>query len=209
MDQNLELQKIKPFLNNLQKQLNLLNPLLAKLTSKSLDDHLILINNEPERLELTNKFAYILTSLMFAYIKILNFKDLSNIQYELNRVKDYMQRANSLKNKLMEKNNSNEREKSNAKNLIISSLNRNDSAISNQNFQKGKHTKFNEQQSVTTTTNMTSVDNNSIDREAIMNNIVENKKKNKNKNKNKPSSKKQARTEKRTAQKMKNKISKD
>lgn len=82
---------------------------------------------------------------MFAYMKVLGVKDTKGIAGELARVKEYMSKVTDLKLKLERKLNHVQDEKTRAKELMVSALNRgHDSpAISSANF-KGKHTKFNQ-----------------------------------------------------------------
>ena len=97
MDQQ-DIKHIKPYLTNLSRQLHALRPHIEELTSKSLDERLIAISNERERLALTNDFAYTLNSLLFAYgkVKCLGKQDMDRLLDEIVRVKEYMSRAKSL-----------------------------------------------------------------------------------------------------------------
>ncbi|CCE64354.1 hypothetical protein TPHA_0H01480 [Tetrapisispora phaffii CBS 4417] len=137
-----DIKKFKLYLNHLNKQLNALKPQLEKLISHgSLDDMLINLNSsnniELEKLKLVNHMAYILTSLLFINTKLYNVKDNSRIMGELNKVKEYMGRYDTFKNKAIRSKD----EKSQAKEQIAGVLQ--NSAISYKNFErKGKINKY-------------------------------------------------------------------
>ena len=161
MDQQ-DIKDIKPYLTNLSRQLHALRPHIEELTSKSLDERLIAISNERDRLALTNDFAYTLNSLLFAYGKVmcLGKQDMDRLLNEIVRVKEYMARAKSLGLKEDGEKRA-ERDRQNverAAGVIRSALSNNNSnsivqepAISSKNFNTGtgKHIKFddNEQKS--------------------------------------------------------------
>lgn len=138
-----DVDKIKPYISHLNKQLSSLKVDLDKLTSKSLDEQLLLLNDERAKLELTNKYAYALSSLMFSYMKVLNVKDLSPIKTELDRVKMYMNKAKALDGKDEKEQKRQREEQERAKKVINSALDGRQTgpAISKHNFQ-GKHTRF-------------------------------------------------------------------
>ncbi|CCK68881.1 Lrp1p KNAG_0B04470 [Huiozyma naganishii CBS 8797] len=151
-----DIAKLKPYLSNLRRSIAELRPEIRKLTKNSLDDQLIQYPKEQQRLELCNTYSYVLNSLVFSYMKLINVKDMSNIMVELNRCKEYMKKANDLKVKLDKKSEGEERRKENAKNAIIGALN--GPSISKENFKKqdpestkfvGKHTKFDTQDKTT------------------------------------------------------------
>lgn len=91
--------KIKPYILHLNKQIKQLTGEIDKLTSKSLDEQLLLLQDEKQKLDLSNKYAYILSSLCFAYMKVLNVKDFSSIMAELGRCKSYMDKSKQLETK--------------------------------------------------------------------------------------------------------------
>ncbi|SCU95951.1 LAME_0F14224g1_1 [Lachancea meyersii CBS 8951] len=138
--------KIKPYIAHLNSQLANLGPEINKFTHKSLDEQLLLLNDERSKLDLSNRYAYVLSSLIFAYMKLHNVKDLTPIKQELARVKRYMDLARQL-DKNDEKQEKLEKEsQEQAKQIINSALGGRASspAISKVNFQ-GKHTKFSEE----------------------------------------------------------------
>lgn len=149
-----EIKNLKPFILNLRRSLRDLKPALNDVTKVSLNDSLIQLTSEQERLKLTNTFAYVLNSLMFAYMKLINVKDLSQIMTELNKCKEYIKKANEIDHKLKKIDNSKELKNEKNKQTIINALNNNidksnkhsdfntKPSISNENFQKGKHIKF-------------------------------------------------------------------
>ena len=91
--------KIKPYISYLNKQVEQLSGEINKLTSKSLDEQLLLLQDEKKKLDLSNKYAYVLSSLCFSYMKVLNIKDLSPIMAELARCKSYMDKSKQLEAK--------------------------------------------------------------------------------------------------------------
>lgn len=135
-----EIKNIKPFILNLKRSLRELKPEINKITKNSLNDNLIQLTSEQERLKLTNTFAYVLNSLMFAYMKLINVKDLSQIMTELNKCKDYIKKANEIDNKLKKLENSEELKNEKNRQTILNALQ--NPSISNDNFKKGKHIKF-------------------------------------------------------------------
>ncbi|KAH3899298.1 uncharacterized protein SCODWIG_01318 [Saccharomycodes ludwigii] len=130
--------KFNKYVSYLNKQLDsLLNSLQTELINKSLDDKLMQVttsnNATLNRLEICNKYAYVLSSLLFVYMKLNNTKDLSPILKEISRVRSYMDEANKLKDLANIPKQNDEKKKS-----------FNHSSISEQNFTKGKHTRFNQ-----------------------------------------------------------------
>ncbi|QLQ80913.1 hypothetical protein HG537_0E02680 [Torulaspora globosa] len=138
-----DVEKVKPYISHLNKQLNSLKVDLDKLTSKSLDEQLLSLNDERAKLELTNTYAYALSSLMFSYMKVLNVKDLSPIKAELDRVKSYMNKAKAIDGKDQKEQRLQQEEQERAKRVINNALDGRQTgpAISKHNFQ-GKHTRF-------------------------------------------------------------------
>ncbi|SCU98526.1 LAFA_0G18514g1_1 [Lachancea sp. 'fantastica'] len=137
--------KIRPYISHLNAQLAKLGPEITKFTEKSLEEQLLLLKDERSKLDLSNRYAYVLSSLLFAYMKLHNVKDLGPVKQELARVKRYMDLARQLDDK-EEKQAKNEQEsKERAKQVIHSALDGRTAspAISKVNFQ-GKHTKFTE-----------------------------------------------------------------
>ena len=142
MDQDIK--KIKPYINNIKKQLNALQPHLEKLTSKPIDEQLLEENSEREKLNISNTFAYILNSLFFSYGKIVGISndDMKSIRQELEKVQEYMKKTDDFDNKVKSLNNKQNKLQETVKQNIVNSLNGgNAPAISKKNFQ-GKHTKF-------------------------------------------------------------------
>lgn len=133
-----DINKFKPYIAHLDHQLEELKPLLESLNAKSLDEQLLLLNDERKRLDLTNKYAYLLSSLMFAHMKVLNYKDMSPVMGELARVKKYMDSAKQLDSNEEDKTHNKNEEQSRAKQIMNKALT---PSISQANFQ-GKHTKF-------------------------------------------------------------------
>ncbi|AMD19761.1 HCL390Wp [Eremothecium sinecaudum] len=138
-----DISKIKPYISYLNKQLEQLAIEIKKLTAQSLNEQLLSLKDEREKLALSNKYAYVLSSLLFVYMKVLNVKDMSPIMGELARVKSYMDRAKQLDKKEIEKQQKQKEQQASAKAIIQSSLNGADPqpAISKVHFQ-GRHTKF-------------------------------------------------------------------
>lgn len=140
-----DIEKIKPYVKSFSNALDELKPEIEKLTSKPLDEQLLLLSSERAKLELTNRYAYVLSSLMFASMKVLNVKDMSPILNELKRVKSYMDKAKQYDNKISRSNEKSQAEKEKAKSIISNVLDGNknqfEPSISKNNFQ-GKHTKF-------------------------------------------------------------------
>lgn len=135
--------EIKACISHLNKQLASLEVDVKKLAAKPLDEQLLLLSSEREKLELTNKYAYVLSSLMFSYMKVLNVKDMAPIRTELARVKSYMDKAKALDNKDAKEEQRRHQEQERAKKVINNALDGRQSgpAISKVNFQ-GKHTRF-------------------------------------------------------------------
>ncbi|SMN18425.1 similar to Saccharomyces cerevisiae YHR081W LRP1 Nuclear exosome-associated nucleic acid binding protein [Maudiozyma saulgeensis] len=140
MDQDIK--KIKPYINNIKKQLNALAPHLETLTKKPLDEQLLEENLERNKLDISNTYAYVLNSLFFAYGKVVGLQkeNIDLIRTELNRVQNYMKQTNDYDNKISNLKQKNKDYQNNLKNNISKSLN-NEPSISKKNFQ-GKHTKF-------------------------------------------------------------------
>lgn len=164
--------KIKPYIAHLNNQIRTLEPEIKKLTAKSLDEQLLSLKDEKEKLNLSNKYAYILSSLTFAYMKVLNVKDMSPVMAELERVKSYMGRAKQLEKKDVKEQQLNKEEQERAKKIINSVLDGRQSgpAISKVNFQ-GKHTKFEDKNETDDEREQ------SIDREKLVSKIKQSKKK--------------------------------
>lgn len=144
MDQDIK--KIKPYINNVKKQLIALQPHLEKLTKKPIDEQLLEENSEREKLNISNTFAYILNSLFFSYGKIVGISndDMKSIRQELEKVQDYMKKTNDFDININKLNDKKLKLQENVKQNIEKSLNGNKNitpAISKKNFQ-GKHTKF-------------------------------------------------------------------
>lgn len=136
-----DINKFKLYVSHLDRQLQELKPVLEGLNAKSLDEQLLLLGDERARLSLTNKYAYVLSSLMFAYMKVLNVKEMGPVMGELARVKSYMDQAKKLDLSQEQQEQEKKKEQQKAKGLLQSAL---EPSISKVNFQ-GKHTKFDEQ----------------------------------------------------------------
>lgn len=137
-----EAANIKPYILHLNNQLKTLEPQIKKLTSQPFNDQLLSLSNGFERLLLSNKYAYVLSSLLFVYMKVLNFKDLSPIMDELGRVKYYMDRVKQLQSRDQAQEKLEKEKEVQVKSVINSSLGLTCSpSISKVHFE-GKHTKF-------------------------------------------------------------------
>ncbi|SCU91711.1 LADA_0F11562g1_1 [Lachancea dasiensis] len=138
--------KIKPYIAHLDAQLAKLRPEIAKFTEKSLDEQLLLLKDDRAKLDLSNRYAYVLSSLLFAYLKLHDVKDLGPVKQELGRVKKYMDLARQLDQKEVNREKAEEESQKRAKNMIRSALDGRSSApaISKVHFQ-GKHTKFSDE----------------------------------------------------------------
>ncbi|CDO94837.1 unnamed protein product [Kluyveromyces dobzhanskii CBS 2104] len=135
--------KIKPYISYLNKQVEQLGGDIEKLTSKSLDEQLLMLQDEKKKLDLSNNYAYILSSLCFSYMKVLNVKDMSPIMAELARCKTYMDKSKQLEAKKLSQEQDGLEQEQQAKRVLQSALggNHTEPSISKVNFQ-GKHTKF-------------------------------------------------------------------
>ncbi|BAO41397.1 exosome complex protein LRP1 [Kluyveromyces marxianus DMKU3-1042] len=143
--------KIKPYILHLNKQIKQLTGEIDKLTSKSLDEQLLLLQDEKQKLDLSNKYAYILSSLCFAYMKVLNVKDFSSIMAELGRCKSYMDKSKQLETKQQSQEQETLEQEKQAKKVLQSALSgkSTEPAISSVHFQ-GKHTKFADESATST-----------------------------------------------------------
>lgn len=139
-----DLNKVKPYINNLRRHLQTLSPTLKKqLTKDSLNDKLITMVNEQDKLDLVNNYSYILNSLLFAYMKLIGVKNLDkSIMIELKRCKEYMNKSTAIKNKHSNISHHKDNKQDKLKSSILASLN--NPAISKENFKQNKHIKFND-----------------------------------------------------------------
>ena len=154
MDQ--DMQNIKPYINNLKNRLQTLRPVLQQMVKESLNDKLIIMTSELDKLNLVNNYSYILNSLLFAYMKLLGCKDLDKtIMVELSRCKEYMQKAKNIQIKREKTENSNADKQTKLKSTIVASL-KQETAVSKKNFQhtistdnntKNKHIRFEDNES--------------------------------------------------------------
>ena len=154
MDQDLK--NIKPYIDNLKRHLQTLRPYLQNMVKESLNDKLITMTSELDKLNLVNNYSYILNSLLFAYMKLLGCKDLDKtIMVELSRCKEYMQKAKNIKMKRDNTENINKNKQTKLKSTIVASL-KQEPAISKKHFQpttyadnntKNKHIKFEDNES--------------------------------------------------------------
>lgn len=136
--------KIIPYINNLNNKISILEKNFNKITEISLNDQLIKETDELNKLKKINNYAYILSSLMFSYMKIINSKNLDKtILIELARVKEYMNKMNNFIKKKDELSKNKLIEKDNAKNFINNNIltNKQQPSISKKNF-TNKHIKF-------------------------------------------------------------------
>lgn len=141
MDQ--DLQKIKPYINNLKRHLQTLRSDLQHMIKESLNDKLVIMTNELDKLDLVNNYCYILNSLLFAYMKLLGCKHLDKtIMIELNRCKEYMQKAKNLQMKKMKTESDNINKQTKLKSSIVASL-KQEPAISKKHFQNTAATENN------------------------------------------------------------------
>lgn len=136
-------QKIKPYIAHLNAQIKKLEGELTKLTSQPLDEQLLLLKDDKEKLNLSNKYAYVLASLLFSYMKVLGVKDITPVMSELERVKKYMNEAKALDQKDVKADKLKAEEQERAKKIIRNALDGRQTgpAISRVNFE-GKHTRF-------------------------------------------------------------------
>ena len=150
------MQNIKPYINNLKNRLQTLRPVLQQMVKESLNDKLIIMTSELDKLNLVNNYSYILNSLLFAYMKLLGCKDLDKtIMVELSRCKEYMQKAKNIQIKREKTENSNADKQTKLKSTIVTSL-KQETAVSKKNFQytistdnntKNKHIRFEDNES--------------------------------------------------------------
>ena len=150
------MQNIKPYINNLKNRLQTLRPVLQQMVKESLNDKLIIMTSELDKLKLVNNYSYILNSLLFAYMKLLGCKDLDKtIMVELSRCKEYMQKAKNIQIKREKTENSNADKQTKLKSTIVTSL-KQETAVSKKNFQytistdnntKNKHIRFEDNES--------------------------------------------------------------
>lgn len=176
-----DIQKLKPYINNLKRHLQVLKPELEKFAKDSLNDKLIILTNEMDKLNLVNNYSYILNSLLFAYMKLIGCKNIDNtIMVELNRCKEYMQKAKQIVNRQNNKEARTDSEQQKLKSNILNSLNK--PSISRENFQN-KHIKFQEEKKEKDTSDKDLLS------EKIIDNQKKKNKKSKNKNKNRISKK--------------------
>lgn len=143
-----DIDKIKPYIVHLSRQLRQLRTEIGKFTTKSLDEQLLIESDERKKLDLSNRYAYVLSSLCFINMKINNVKDISPVMTELGRCKSYMDQAKQLDAKKNAETQDLERQEKQAKKVINSALDGRNvkPAISKANFQ-GKHTKFQAEES--------------------------------------------------------------
>lgn len=135
---------VKPYLKHLAKQITALEPQIAKLVQRPLDEQLILIGDEQARLKLSNAYAYVIASLMFSYMKINGTKDMAPIMAELDRVRGYMQREKSAVERATARRRLGDSEKEQLRSHIQDALGKtrhSQASISAENF-AGKHTRF-------------------------------------------------------------------
>ena len=150
------MQNIKPYINNLKNRLQTLRPVLQQMVKESLNDKLIIMTSELDKLNLVNNYSYILNSLLFAYMKLLGCKDLDKtIMVELSRCKEYMQKAKNIQIKREKTENSNADKQTKLKSTIVTSL-KQETAVSKRNFRhtistdnntKNKHIRFEDNES--------------------------------------------------------------
>lgn len=141
-------QLIKQYIQSLDHSVVELEPLINTLNGESFEDRLNQASTPQEQIKIANGYAYILTSLSFAYLKSQGVDTNRHpIMADLQRVKSYMKRATDMK-KPQEK----PVDTAAAKRFIEAALNSGsgnstvikgtpEPAISAQSF-KGTHTKF-------------------------------------------------------------------
>ncbi|ODV93933.1 hypothetical protein PACTADRAFT_4830 [Pachysolen tannophilus NRRL Y-2460] len=142
---------VKSFVAQLDGSLDELEPLVLELCSKPLNERLRSLDRL-ERIKLTNNYSYILSSLVFSYLKTLGIDtDKHEIMAELNRVQSYMKRLKTLQAEQKRKQQELKENNESAKKFIKTQLSGNsivvtgkqEPAISKVSFE-GKHTRFNE-----------------------------------------------------------------
>lgn len=148
MDQDLK-KSVKPYIKQLDKKLGELKPLVNECMTTPLDEQLLRETDELKRLKLVNNYSYVLSSLMFSYVKLLAGHDSEGlndkVMVELQRVKEYIERTKKLEQKLNKKVSDEELKKDQVKSQIRKTL---EPSISKKNF-KNKHIKFEDKNKVT------------------------------------------------------------
>lgn len=143
------IEQVKAFVLNLDHSLDELEPFVEKLATKSLTERL---SEVPalERAKLANGYTYILSSLLFAYLKSRGVDTSKHdIMGELNKCKSYMKRLKDLETVDSQENGKLKREKAMVDRFMKTQLSGNSTvvtgvqepAISRVSFE-GKHTKF-------------------------------------------------------------------
>lgn len=149
MDQDLK-KSVTPYIRQLDKKLGELRPMINECMSTPLDEQLLRETDELERLKLVNKYSYVLSSLMFSYVKLLAGHDSDGlndkVMVELQRVRGYIERTKKLEQKLTKKLSDDELKKEQVKDHIRKAL---EPSVSKKNFIKNKHIKFENKDRVT------------------------------------------------------------
>ncbi|ODQ61376.1 hypothetical protein WICANDRAFT_61932 [Wickerhamomyces anomalus NRRL Y-366-8] len=140
---------VKQYIDALDVSLDEIEPIIKEISSKSFEDRINETSDEHEKIKISNSYAYLLTSLSFAFLKSKGIDTTNHpIMKDLARVKSYMNRAKEALNPSKEK----KVDTGVAKRFIEAALNSGtgnstvvtgtpEPAISSASFQ-GKHTKF-------------------------------------------------------------------
>ncbi|KAL3232130.1 Exosome complex protein LRP1 [Nakaseomyces bracarensis] len=141
MEQDLK-KSVKPYIKQLDRKLAELKPLVDGYMTTPLDEALLRETDELKRLKLVNNYSYVLSSLMFSYVKLLSGHDTEGlndkVMVELQRVRKYIERTKKLEQKLDKNVSDEELRKKEVQGQIRKTLT---PSISKQNF-KNKHIKF-------------------------------------------------------------------
>lgn len=140
---------IKAFMAQLNSTTADLSVDLSKLTSKSLSEQLLALD-PADQLHHSNNYAYIVTSLLFAYLKSMGVDTKNHpIMAELERCKSYIGREKALKESLKRKTNEELEEERKLKRFVDGVLGEGSrstavTGVPERAISSGKHTKFEE-----------------------------------------------------------------
>ncbi|CDR43128.1 CYFA0S11e00540g1_1 [Cyberlindnera fabianii] len=129
---------IKQFLTSLDSSVGSLSPDISTLISTSFEDRINETSDPLQQIAISNGYAYVLVSLCFAYLKAQGVNTSNHpIMKDLERVKSYMNRA-----KLAEEGKEEVKVDTSVAKRFLQGVLGGKPAISEENFNKGKHTKF-------------------------------------------------------------------
>ncbi|KAH3677152.1 hypothetical protein WICMUC_001907 [Wickerhamomyces mucosus] len=149
---------INQFIKSLNGSLDSLDGDFKQLVGQSFEDRLNIADGPLDRIKISNNYAYILTSLSFAYLKSIGIDTSKHpIMDDLNRVKSYVARLKEVENQSKNEEVKSEKDTEAAKRFINAALNSGtgnstvvkgvpEPAISSASF-KGTHTKFKDESS--------------------------------------------------------------